>query len=92
MMSPGRKDFSYSWNLFQHLRPQLEELLRRYEIPPSEAGTLLEETVLELIYKGERVEDPAPWLVSRARNKCRKYWVTRRRAFSVAMGKTFSVQ
>jgi hypothetical protein len=91
MMSPDRKTFSYFWNLFNETRPQLEEVLRRYEIPPGAAGPLVEETVLEMIYKGERVEDPVPWLVSRIRTKCRKYWVARRRLFFETIDRAFPV-
>lgn len=91
MMSPDRKNFSYFWNLYSDIQPRLEAVLRRYEIPPNAAGTLLEETVLEMIYKGGGFEDPATWLVSRTRAKCRKYWVARRRLFTERMSRIFPV-
>ena len=71
------------------MRPGLEAVLRRYEIPAGDAGSLLEETVLELIYQGESAEDPATWLLAKLRHKCRKYWVDQHRRVGQAVLRVF---
>ena len=61
-------------------------MLRRYEIPSGDAYGLLEEIVLELIYRGESAEQPTAWLLSTLRHKCcRKYWVDQRRRVALAV-------
>jgi hypothetical protein len=77
-------------SLFLGLRPRLEETLRRYEIPPEDAGGLIEQTILELIYKGGDSDDPAAWLIARVRKQCRGYWVARRRLVTEAVGRVFA--
>lgn len=86
MLSPSRETFEQLGDVFIASRQDLERVLRRYEIPASAAAPLLEETVIELLYKAETVEDFAGWLCARLRNQCRRYWVDRRRRFFKAAG------
>jgi DNA-directed RNA polymerase specialized sigma24 family protein len=76
-------------DLFRALRPRLEAVLRRYEIPGRDAAELLEEAVMEWIYKAERSADPAAWLVTKLRDKCRRYWVARRHLVREAVARVF---
>jgi hypothetical protein len=85
------KTFEYFGKIFVDDRQRLETILRRYEVPPHEASGLLEETVLELIYKGGSAEAPTVWLESRLTHKCRRYWVARRRLFARAVARVFPV-
>lgn len=90
MIQPRRSSLAVLEQIFDTHRPLLESTLRRYSIPPSEAAVLLEEAVLELIYKGEVVEGKPNWLGTRLRRKCRLYWVARRRQISEAVERTFA--
>ena len=90
MSQPRRASIVSLERLFDAYRPSLESTLGRYWIPPPEAAALLEEVVLELIYKGEVVEGKPEWLAARLRRKCRLYWVERRRELSEAVGRTFT--
>jgi len=92
MVAAKRKEFSHVLNIFGEVRPHLEEVLRRYEIPASDATTLLEETAMELAYKVEGLEDIAGWLIVKLRRRCRRYWVARRHAMTRAAGRFFSTQ
>lgn len=85
MHASHSRNFAFFECLFSEVRPSLEKTLLRYEVPPSEVYELLEETVLEFIYKGEAAGDPARWLVSNLRNRCRRYWVSQRREFFRAL-------
>ena len=89
MTAADYKTFEHFGTLFLERRPRLEATLRRYQVPHQEARGLLEETVLELIYKGESVGEPGLWLESRLTHKCRRFWVQRRHRFARAMGRAF---
>lgn len=84
-----RRNLALLENFLTDLRPGLEQVLRRYEIPSGDACWLLEETVLELIYRGEGAEEPTAWLLSKLRHKCRKYWVDQHRRVAQAVMKVF---
>lgn len=90
MTLPASRDVESLSGLFLDLRPALEEVLRRYEIPPEDACGLLRQAALELIHKGGEMEDPASWLVARLRTSCRRYWVARRRRIATAIGRVFA--
>jgi hypothetical protein len=85
MTGADYKTFEHFAKIFFDRRQPLEAILRRYEVPSQDASVLLEEAVLELIYKGENAEDPASWLEARVRAKCRKYWIKRRRLLASAV-------
>ncbi len=85
MQAAKHKDSSQFRKVFLEARDDLDQILRRYEIPAAEAGALLEETVVEWIYKGDHAEDPSSLLRSKLRKKCRRYWVDRRRSFVEAV-------
>lgn len=78
--------------LFTDLRPELEEVLHRYQIPSDDAGGLLEQVAIELIYKGGELEDPATWLVARLRRACRRFWIAHRRQVAAAVGRVFATR
>ncbi len=78
MVSLGYKRSRFFCDLFINEKARLEATLYRYEVPQGVASKMLEATVLELIYKGESVEAPGDWMLSKIRNQCRRYWVGRR--------------
>lgn len=84
-----RRNFAFLESFYASSRPALEEVLRRYEIPSSDASSLLEATVLELIYRGESAEEPAGWLLATLRHKCRKHWVDQRHRVTQAVQRVF---
>ena len=92
MSAPATRALDDLSHLFAALRPDLEKVLRRYQIPAGEAGGLLEAVVIDLIYKGGEIEDPTRWLVARLRRSCRQFWITRRRRLVQAVGRVFAAR
>lgn len=80
----------YLSDLLSSLRPRLEGVLRRYQVPSRAAGTMLEEVAAELVYRNDGIIDPGRWLVSRLRGKCRRYWVGRRQLVWQAVDRLYS--
>jgi hypothetical protein len=89
MVSLGYKRSRFFCDLFIHEKERLEAVLARYEVPPVVASRLLAEVVLELIYKGETVDTPGDWMVSKIRNQCRRFWVDRRRSLWATLDEAF---
>lgn len=67
--------------LIDGLRPRLEGILERYQIPLTDRDDVLNEAylVLRWRYERERVRDPESWLVITLKNRCLIYWRSRRR-------------
>ena len=89
MQATTQQDFSQTLNTFKELRELLEEILRRYRIPPSQADVLLEASIVEWLYQAPSDQRAESLLISKARRKCRLYWVARRRAVAEAVSRTF---
>lgn len=87
---PYCRSAGYYTDLFETSRPALEDILRRYEIPSQHAGRILEEVMLELIYRGERPQDPHRRLTNALTRKCRSYWVVRRRQLKASVERVFT--
>lgn len=92
MNAPARRDSDHLTHLFADLRPRLEAVLRRYEIPAADAGRLLETAAIDLTYKGGEIEEPEAWLVARLRRACRRFWVARRCRIAAAVGRVFAAR
>lgn len=92
MRAPATCAREHLSHLFAALRPELEEVLRRYQIPSEDAGGLLESVVTELIYKGGEIEAPALWLVARLRRSCRQFWIARRCRLAQAVSRVFAAR
>lgn len=64
--------------LLSSLQRRLERILFRYQIPPEDSEDVLQEAVLTLIYKRNKIRDPEAWLVATLRNRCLMYWRSKR--------------
>ncbi|HYU35469.1 MAG TPA: hypothetical protein VEW48_25225 [Thermoanaerobaculia bacterium] len=49
--------------IVQGCRPELEVLFRRHWVSEEEAGELLDEVLVNLLLRWDRLEDPAAWLL-----------------------------
>lgn len=66
-----------TWSLEEllgRLQPRLERILFRYQIPEQDSEDVLQEAVMTLIYKRNKILDPEAWLVATLRNRCLMYW------------------
>jgi RNA polymerase sigma factor (sigma-70 family) len=61
------------------MRPRLKILFAHHRIPPQDTEDILQQALLALLYRYERVRDPEAWLVGTLRNKCLLYWREKRR-------------
>lgn len=55
----------------QRIRPGVEEMLARYQIPAAEAEEILRTTLQVLAWKWESVRDREAWLMAVMERKCR---------------------
>lgn len=60
--------------LLKRLRPGFRTLLARHRIPFQDAEDLVQDIVLQLVRKGEEVEDPASYLWISLHYRCLMYW------------------
>jgi RNA polymerase sigma-70 factor, ECF subfamily len=60
--------------LFEHARPRLQALLRRYGVAAEEGEDVLQEAVLALWSKRAQVRNYEAWLLSALRMECLRYW------------------
>ena len=61
------------------VRPRLKALFGHYKIPPQDTEDILQQALLALLYRPERVRDPEAWLLGTLRNKCLLYWREKKR-------------
>ena len=71
--------------LLQGLRPRFKMVFARFRIPEQDAEDLLQQALLAYVHKRHTVRDPATWLIGTLRNRCLKYWRTRRRSLYTAI-------
>jgi RNA polymerase sigma factor (sigma-70 family) len=64
--------------LLEKVRPQLKQVLRKYDIPFQDAEDLLQEAFLDLLRKWDTIRSKDAWLVGTVRFKCSHYWKRRR--------------
>ena len=72
-------------SLLLSLRPRLRRLLARYQVPVEEGEDILQQALLALVVKGQKVFCPEAWLLGTVRNRCLIYWRRRRRAVHDSM-------
>ncbi|MDX1999740.1 MAG: RNA polymerase sigma factor [Thermoanaerobaculia bacterium] len=58
----------------EELRPRIQYLLHRYRIPALEAEDLVQQALLAMLYKEDRIRNREAWLLGAVKNKCRLYW------------------
>jgi RNA polymerase sigma factor (sigma-70 family) len=51
-------------------RRQIVAVLRRFRVPPEDAGDLVQNALLALLEKGDEVENPAAWLIVAVERQC----------------------
>lgn len=51
---------------------------RRQRIPEEDAEDLIQQTLLVLVVKRHEIRNPDAWVIGTLRNKCRRYWRSRR--------------
>lgn len=64
--------------LLEKLQPKLRRILARYQIPPEDADDIVQQTMLDLVYKQDLINNPAGWVLGSVRNRCVIYWRKRR--------------
>lgn len=66
-------------DFLERLRPRIQYLLHRYHIPSLEAEDLVQQALLAMLYKKDRIRNAEAWLLGAVKNKCRLYWRSERR-------------
>ena len=56
------------------MRPRLRALFTRYRVPAQDTEDILQQALLALVYKREKIRDPQAWLLGTLRNTCLLYW------------------
>lgn len=57
----------------------IDRILERYRVPPEDAQAILDDVMLTMLVKRDRIRDPERWLRKTLRNRCLQYWRKRRR-------------
>lgn len=66
-------------DFLRKVRPRLKALFAHYKIPLEDTEDILQQALLALLYRPERVQDPEAWLLGTLRNKCKLYWREKKR-------------
>lgn len=64
--------------LVPKVQPKLERILCYYQIPPQDAEDLIQDSVLTLLYKWEKIHCAEAWLLATLKRRCLMYWRSRR--------------
>ena len=64
--------------LVPRVQPKLERILCYYQIPPQDAEDLVQDSVLTLLYKWEKIHSAEAWLLATLKRRCLMYWRSRR--------------
>lgn len=64
--------------LLPKVQPKLERILGYYQIPPQDADDLIQDSVLTLLYKWEKIHSAEAWLLATLKRRCLMYWRSRR--------------
>ncbi len=63
----------------RRVRPRLKALFTHHGIPKQDTEDLLQQALMALLYRPDRVRDPEAFLLGTLRNKCLLYWRQKRR-------------
>jgi RNA polymerase sigma factor (sigma-70 family) len=74
--------------LFKRVEPRLKRVLVAYRIPSEDAEDLLQQSLLALLYRWQRVRDPESWLAGTLKRHCLMYWRNQRRRIYSAVDAT----
>ena len=67
-------------DLLRRLRPDIERILVGSHVAEREAEEILQDLLLMLLYRWERIADPELWLLTALRRSCRRRAGERRHA------------
>lgn len=70
------------------VEPKLKRLLAVYRIPSEDAEDVLQQALLALLFRWERVRDPESWLFGTVKRHCLMYWRTHKRRIYSAVDST----
>ena len=59
--------------LLQRLRPEIERILVSFDVPESAATDILQEVMVVLAYRWDRVNDREAWLLATIRRRCARW-------------------
>lgn len=71
--------------LLKGLEPRFRMIFARFRIPQQDTEDLLQQALLTYVRKRDAVRDPESWLLGTLRNRCLKYWRSRRRRLYTAV-------
>lgn len=74
--------------LLGRLAPEIGEVFASFKIPYQDSEDLLQEALLALLLKRDRIQEPASWLLGALRTQCLIYWRRRRRRLYEAIDAT----
>ena len=63
----------------ERLEPEFRETLVGFHVPAQDAEDPLQDVLLVYLVKRDEIASPRPWLLATLRNRCLKYWRSRRR-------------
>jgi RNA polymerase sigma factor (sigma-70 family) len=88
----GKPDHPSAWEslnkLLPKVQPKLERILCYYQIPPQDAEDLIQDSVLTLLYKWEKIHSAEAWLLATLKRRCLMYWRSRRSRLTDAVDMT----
>jgi RNA polymerase sigma factor (sigma-70 family) len=64
--------------LIDRLQPKLRRVLGRYRVPIEDAEDILQQSLMDLVFKQKTIYNPEGWLLATVRNRCIIYWRKRR--------------
>jgi len=67
-------DHSALEDFLRRVEPKLKRLLASYRIPIADAEDLVQDSLLKLVYRLDKVPDPELWLLGTLRRHCLMYW------------------
>lgn len=86
-LAPTVNDLSFE-EFLKEVEPRLKRILAMYRIPSEDAEDVLQQALLALLYRWERVRDPEAWLFGTVKRHCLMYWRTHRRRIYSAVDAT----
>ncbi len=83
--SPRTCEEEFLLGLLQGLAPRLDRLFHTFRIPAPLAETMLDETVMNLLYRHQDLTYPDRWLLRTLRRRCVRYWRDQKREHWLAV-------
>lgn len=81
---PGPKEGEIE-ALLRRTWAKLQRILAHFGIPREDRDDLIQDVVVQLLYKWSTITNPDAWVPGALRNECRMYWRGRSRKLTVAV-------